>query len=479
MKKKYKNQEENIVLDEEIKKESKKTSKVQRIVVAVLLIMLAILFAVLGFCVVGGVFDNQNQCNIAYAAYDVTLPDNGVPNPNLVKNSCFTFDNMGYCSYSASDKWVRFYDYWQILNADVAFVDNSLSLNFNTSTDSTYKRFCSSSNYFYELEPNKTYTLSVCYFVNNVSGSVACRINNAYSSIIGSEYLDSGSPSVNLEKSTGLHISSCSFTLASSLPQGRIEIIAQNNLYSSCNINLYWFKLEEGDCFTGYVPHEDDLRIEYDNLSNWRFFYQRSKVVGYSIFSGEGVFENDGTCYYLNSDTNIKVFLLPRTVRVSEIINDDFTLKLKIKGLNTNDDVGVGVCYQLFDLTGYRDFYNMCAMASQTPISAPSSGSTNGCLIYSYDKSSNTLYEILPSTFPDKTTEARYLDIVNSYENFGRYSEQTDFDSTADGVISVIEAPVNFLKNVFNFEIFGINVSSVVFFVLSIVIVAFVVKKVV
>ena len=109
----------------------------------------------------------------------------------------------------------------------------------------------------------------------------------------------------------------------------------------------------------------------------------------------------------------------------------------------------------------------------------PADGKSSRGKFYSYDTNSKSLYEITPYTFPDKSSEGRYLDIVKFYEDFGRNSAQSDFNSSTNGIISVIESPVNFLKDIFNFEIFGINVSAVVFFVLSITIVVFVIKKVV
>lgn len=479
MKKNKINQEENIILDEETKIEDKKKPTAKKIVFAILLILLAVMFVVLGFCVVGGVFDVQTQCNVAYA-YDATLPTDGIPNPNFIKNSYFSLNTKGSVSYSSGGSvWTRVYDNWQILNADVSYVGDFVNVNFDTTTASEYKRFCSTADYFYTLEPNKTYTLTLCYNVHELSGNVALRINNAYSSLYNSVYLKSGNPSVGLSTSSGIHITSCTFTLARSLPEGRVEIIAQPNGTSFCNIDLYYFKLEEGESFTGYVPCEDDLRSEYDALSNWRFYYTRDKVVGIVSPLGTGMYEVDGIKHYISKDTNFKVFLVPRTTKISDILNEDFTLKLKVKGLNTNDDVVRGVCYNLFDLTGYREYYYICAMASQTPKTRPSEGSTNGCLMYSYDTKTKTLYEIKPETFPDVSTEERYLDIVNFYEDFGRNSEQSDFNSSTNGIISVIQSPVNFLKDIFNFEIFGINVSAVVFFVLSITIVAFVIKKVV
>lgn len=214
------------------------------------------------------------------SAYEATLPDDGIPNPNFIKNSDFSKNTKGSASYSSSDGlWTRVYDNWQILNADVAYVGDSLNVNFDTSTAAEYKRFCSSEDYFYTLEPNKTYTLTLCYYVHELSGNVALRINNAYSSLYDSVYLKSGDTAVGLSTFSGLHITSCTFTLARSLPEGRVEIIAQSNGTSFCNIDLYYFKLEEGSAFTGYVPDykntindlQNEVDSQKDTVANYDF----------------------------------------------------------------------------------------------------------------------------------------------------------------------------------------------------------------
>lgn len=200
------------------------------------------------------------------SAYDATLPSDGIPNPNFIKNSDFSKNTKGSSSYSSGGSvWTRVYDNWQILNADVSYAGDSVNVNFDTSTAAEYKRFCSTADYFYTLEPNNTYTLTLCYYVHELSGNVALRINNAYSSLYGSVYLKSGNPSVGLSTSSGLHITSCTFTLARSLPEGRVEIIAQANGTSFCNLDLYYFKLEEGSAFTGYVP---DYERQIEDLQN-------------------------------------------------------------------------------------------------------------------------------------------------------------------------------------------------------------------
>ena len=73
---KNKNESENIVLDEESQKDEKKKPTVKKILGAVLLVLLAVVFAVLGFCVVGGAFDGNTKCNVAFADSSTTTVTN-------------------------------------------------------------------------------------------------------------------------------------------------------------------------------------------------------------------------------------------------------------------------------------------------------------------------------------------------------------------------------------------------------------------
>lgn len=231
-----------------------------KIFVSVAMVLVFCASLILAICV--PVFKSSGVAS----AYEATLPDDGIPNPNFIKNSDFSKNTKGSVSYSSDGSvWTRVFDNWQIFNADVSYVGDSVNVTFDTSTAAVYKRFCTTDDYFYTLEPNKTYTLTLCYFVHELSGTVSLRMNNAYSSLYDSVYLKSGNPSVGLSTSSGLHITSCTFTLARSLPAGRVEVIAQPNDTSFCNIDLYYFKLEEGLAFTGYVP---DYTSQIEDLQN-------------------------------------------------------------------------------------------------------------------------------------------------------------------------------------------------------------------
>lgn len=460
MKKNKINQEENIILDEETKIEDKKKPTAKKIVFAILLILLAVVFVVLGFCVAGGVFDVQTQCNVAYA-YDATLPDDCKVGANLLKHSDLSLWDFDLSGSNRVD----------LFNDSSVYVgvggSNSYSLVSNSLSSTIKSTAGSYANLRFKLYSDSNVgSFTFSSFASSVKGNFVMQCWGYDSSGIPH---DVGSAHRNLS----LGLNSFTYDLAGDYAFYLFLIQTYDE------VTIDWVKVEVGDAFTGYIRSEDDFRSEYDALSNWRFYYTRDKVVGIVSPMGTGMYDVDGIKHYISKDTNFKVFLVPRTTKISDILNDDFTLKLKVKGLNTNDDVVRGVCYNLFDLTGYREYYYICAMASQTPKTRPSEGSTNGCLMYSYDTKTKTLYEIKPETFPDVSTEERYLDIVNFYEDFGRNSEQSDFNLSTNGIISVIQSPVNFLKDIFNFEIFGINVSAVVFFVLSITIVAFVIKKVV
>lgn len=450
MKKNKINQEENIILDEETKNEDKKKPTAKKIAFAILLILLAVMFVVLGFCVVGGVFDVQTQCNVAYA-YEATLPDDGKVGDNLLLDS----------SNFSSSIWNH--------DPEITVINTSpnlvLRLTSSVSSASFYQKLLNPSTY-----QGVTLTCSAYCKVSAGSGAIGFRYRSSAS----------GS-STSLGRTTFTNTDYQVVTFTATIPSSALNQLRFSIYCNSVDeyVDIMYLKVEVGSAFTGFVRSEEDLRTEYDALSNWRFYYTRDKVVGIVSPLGTGMYKVDGIKHYISKDTNLKVFLVPYSTKISDIINDDFTLKLKIKGLNTDEDVTHGISYQLFDLTGYREFYYICAMSLNTPQTVPADGISSRGKFYSYDTKTKSLYEITPHTFPDKTTEERYLDIVNFYEDFGRKTEQSDFNSTTNGIISVIESPVNFLKDVFNFEIFGINVSAVVFFVLSIVIVAFVIKKVV
>lgn len=460
MKKNKINQEENITLNEETKIEDKRKPTAKKIFLAILLILLAVVFVVLGFCVVGGVFDVQTQCNVAYA-YDATLPDDGKVGANLLKHSDLSLWDFDLSGSNRVD----------LFNDSSVYVgvggSNSYSLVSNSLSSTIKSTAGSYANLRFKLYSDSNVgSFTFSSFASSVKGNFVMQCWGYDSSGIPH---DVGSAHRNL--SSGLN----SFTYDLAGDYAFYLFLIQT--YDEVTID--WVKVEVGDAFTGYIRSEDDLRSQYDALSNWRFYYTRDKVVGIVSPMGTGMYEVDGIKHYISKDTNLKVFLVPYSTKISDIINDDFTLKLKIKGLNTDEDVTHGISYQLFDLTGYREFYYICAMSLNTPQTVPADGKSSRGKFYSYDTNTKSLYEITPYTFPDKATEGRYLDIVKFYEDFGRNSAQSDFNSSTNGIISVIESPVNFLKDIFNFEIFGINVSAVVFFVLSITIVAFVIKKVV
>ena len=61
------------------------------------------------------------------------------------------------------------------------------------------------------------------------------------------------------------------------------------------------------------------------------------------------------------------------------------------------------------------------------------------------------------------------------------YRDGSEEDFTTNGfktlIGSIFNYPIDFIRGVFNFEFFGINISSLIMFVLSIGIVIFVIKR--
>lgn len=68
------------------------------------------------------------------------------------------------------------------------------------------------------------------------------------------------------------------------------------------------------------------------------------------------------------------------------------------------------------------------------------------------------------------------LDIKDSY-NLGYSAGMTDGEHFEEGITSILSAPMYFLGNVLQFDVFGINVFSVVCSIFTLLIIAFVIKK--
>lgn len=60
----------------------------------------------------------------------------------------------------------------------------------------------------------------------------------------------------------------------------------------------------------------------------------------------------------------------------------------------------------------------------------------------------------------------------------GRTQAMNDIDTGKNLFFGILDAPFQLIKNIFNFEILGINISAVIFFILSVLLIAFVIRKI-
>lgn len=94
----------------------------------------------------------------------------------------------------------------------------------------------------------------------------------------------------------------------------------------------------------------------------------------------------------------------------------------------------------------------------------------------------NELIELYQSTeqLIDEAEDAAYdIGFEQGYGwgySQGRFEVEQDSTTVVDGIIAVVDSPFRILKNIFDFEVFGINIAGVIFFLISIVLVGFVIK---
>lgn len=77
----------------------------------------------------------------------------------------------------------------------------------------------------------------------------------------------------------------------------------------------------------------------------------------------------------------------------------------------------------------------------------------------------------------NQTIMTQYTERYDEGYSDGYNTCLNDGNIVTDGIISIVDSPFAIIREIFNFEIFGINVSGLIFFVLSLLIVGFVLKK--
>lgn len=491
-----KKQSENIVLDEESQKDEKKKPTAKKILGAVFLILLAVVFAVLGFCVVGGAFDGNTKCNVAFAdspVADVTgLQSQASSNYTLENIAQYTslygvFFNKSF-SLSYQD-CVDNSSYFSSME-DERLIQITISSTSNpVGNDITFKFFpmIMTQAYFQEMGGQGTLSAPVYYVecsLADVRGDNTYHIFNYTIANNDSDFNKVSAISLIPVYTKEIKYSMFDFVSFSRGTSYSYSAFVPTVTGFDSSIFSFWSKLlylslpaigasgvSQAD-YDKVVSERDNAISEYNDY--------KSLLESQFSYVPE-VYTNPSTSsmrdrVYINKDTDFAVFVVNANKAISEIIDGNGNLLLPIKGLNDSSGT-TGVWQQLFRLQGYHDFVSICNIAHLTP---KDSAITPKGMICSYDIKNKrlTIWRNVVS-FADADLQTTYEALGESYEDYGTSVTQADRKATTEGIISVLESPVNFLKTVFNFEIFGINLSAVVFFVVSIVIVAFVIKKVV
>ena len=472
MKKNINKKEEHIVLDEESKNIEKKKPTAKNIVFAIILILLAVVFVVLGFCLTFGAFNRlpSTSCNVAYAA----VTDDTENHIRTQFFSGITFDN-----YTTNDL-NNVYGFF--VNQNFTYVETDCPFDYDSVTDGmqeitlfTYTLDNIGFNFNVQLYNQSSEELSVKGFLFNcvdtqVGGDFywAYGTPNIMSLVAGNPRLDYLYVGKYYNFGTS-HIENFTFTTEGNLYKDYIGKI----------INFSWAFSSGGvseDDYNNVLTEYNNLQSLYNNLqSDYNAFmdYYNNK------FSYIPIIYNSPTDFvtlvrkHIDKDTKDTIFILNENVPITDIIDNDGNLIYNIQP----DSFDSGLWARYWTMNSFNDFHAFLVMANSTPLSY--SNGERGVL-YSYDSTYHRLTKYSsPVTFKDVNDEQLYKDIKQQHINLGKSVAENDKQSTIDGILTVLQSPIDFLKNIFSFEIFGINVAGVVFFIVSVVIVAFVIKKVV
>ena len=485
------NESENIVLDEESQKDEKKKPTVKKIVGAVLLILLAVVFAVLGFCVVGGVFDGNTKCNVAFA--DSSTPN--VTNLQSQASSNYTLENISQYnslygvfvnkSFSMTyDECVEKDSYFMLFGGD------TIEIKFtSTASSPLYTRS-------FTFSPSKLTNEIISSLGGDftLSSPVYCLVFNSvkdgddffgtrYNYVIYSDIEDYNKL---IAWSYNAFFSFSNPVLAlfdfNSIPKSGNDTITYGDFVPSvvgmsADMLNFWSNflylslpsigssgISQSD-YDRVVSERDTAITERDNAISEYNDYKSLLESQFSYVPEVYINPTNSTKHdrvFIDKDTVFGVFVVNANKSISDIIDTNGNLILSVNGLNDSSDSSA-VWQRLFALQGYQGFVSICNIAHLTP---KDSSITPKGMICSYDIKNKrlTVWRNVVS-FADVDLETTYSSFGESYEDYGTSVTQADRKATTEGIISVLESPVNFLKTVFNFEIFGINISAVVFFV--------------
>lgn len=461
-----KNVDENIVVDEQKKaneqsKQKMPREKVKRVVLAVLLLILAVAFVVLGAFCATGFFDILSAPAVCSATYDF---DNSNSYFDLSARKFFGFDTQNvspsFNAFLVVDNFSSWLFDWSLPISN----GKSFITFYNTKTDRKVADLLMSCDDEYSV------TISLRIFANDkLSSFSTLRMFECYvlaDDITVRTFTDTYCFGYNSNDMVYAKLNDdCIDDLWA------IEFTEMMFLCSDVS-NSVEYKILENE----YNILENEYNIldyEFDDLTNRYNGLMSSHVFSYIpielTISGFRILPR--TWIDFNSD-NFELFEVVSSVDIIDLVSfdcakciDDFAI------IRDSIDTFDCDCYwgKILDSSTFNGNYYY---------------QNNGFhyLAFSHKGDYDSLTILAQIFEPNEFLEYGYNRYQYGYHNgydIGYTGAITDTDTVVNGVIDVIESPVEFLKSVFNFEIFGINISSVIFFILSVIIVAFVIKKVV
>lgn len=435
--KKNKDKTTDIVLDEENKAVENEKPTAKKIAIAVLLILLAVGLVCLGFCLTFGVFDSPISNNVAYA-YNWS----GSTLAEYVEGSVIygfkIIDLDGFVSsyHQSLDNIERYWGamFIECVNARTGDGDMYLTFYFEPQNE------CMT--LFFDFDDSITYDNGI---YSNISVLVGECGQNTFG--IGYVYFDDG-------------IIICDPYPVPSTPTANTDVP-----------HFIWDN-----------PYIQVLTTPLDNASSKLDEYENMFTAVREVFASND-YHRIYTCSKIDVQELDTLFVTNSSVKFTDLIDSDGNFIGNVYGLNPNVTEGsVGIWNRAFEKsTGVNSlyfFYFIAKIANLTPLPLSSTG--NKGIVWNYNRSTKTLTQYSDvKTLPTVEMCEEYELLYRESYDEGKSDAENDIKNTTDSVISVLQSPINFLKTVFDFEIFGINLSAVVFFILSVVIVAFVIKKVV
>lgn len=488
--KKDKNNDENIVLDEQQKEneQSQKElhkSKVKRIVLAVLLLILAVAFVVLGAFCVSGVFDRVSApANVAYAdcIVDDVGADDSIFNVNARKYFGDESDNKTpvFNAFAIGDGFFSWFDDWGVpycnrqsfftfnrVSDDKRVADLLVSRSGNYAGGLILRMFADDKQSSYSSYD--MFSFSDVFDDNSVLRDMFVRtfmntfcFGYGVDDVVYGKLNDDVVDEIWAREFTEMMWLCCDVTNQSKI----------NQLQSSID---YW-ELNYNALCDNYNKLDDEyskLVKDYNNLECDYFDLQQSNCISY-------------VPYYISSGTyGERVYIDINDEVDKNVLVVRYKSKIFPTDIRSMSDIEP-------DLNGfaYMSYEELCRVTvnnfqrNQTWYYLDDEGYYYFQII-AYDRNHELYTEDFQNTYI--LTDVKLpcgLDMGWGYGygkgyNLGQTYALEDTDNVTNGIIEVIESPIEFLKTIFNFEIFGINISSVIFFVISILIVAFVIRKVV